>query len=198
MRRDLTALVILACLTGFLPACSRDKHVFRSTVFRPTTVSIRDLVSKEIVWSNDIPVYHKLVVNLNRKDDYAPFRIGSLPAKVMKWKLVNQLTKSTVDKGSVRLPDVPIIIEPTIRQGPEVPPSYRQAAVPANRELGAMVERVEPASVPVYIEPPPVDAAVEDQVPAAAESLPEIDEPAEGVQDITDSGVTVDEEQATE
>ena len=195
MRRDLAVMyVTLACLTGFLPACSKDKHVFRSTVFRPTTVSIRDLISKEVIWSNDIPVYHKLVVDFDRESDNLPFRIGSGPAQTMKWELIDQLTKSTVDEGLVDLSGLPIMIEPTYRPGPEVPPNQRQARVPTDRELEVMVVPVATLPAPVDAEPPPIEVVAEEEVLATEEAVPQIDEPAEAVQEIPDSGESVDEE----
>jgi len=118
------AAVCLLVLTAWGAGCSQDKHRFRSTVFHPTTISLRDLVSKKIIWSKEVPVGHDLVMDLDRLGDLAPFRIGTTPAMSMKWWLVKSGSITKVEKGRDKLPGVPIIIERTHRPAPEYPPGY--------------------------------------------------------------------------
>ncbi len=114
----------LAFLLAPLSACSQDKHVFRSTTFTPTTVAIRELIHDEILWSRDVPVGYKLVMNLDSGMEMEGFTYNAEPADRFSWKIANLRTNEVVEKGKQQLPGIPIIIERTLRPAPEAPASY--------------------------------------------------------------------------
>ena len=68
MPRSPRALTLMLVVTMFLSAmgCSAsDKHVFVSTVYQPTTLTLLDTYQNQSVWEMDIPVNHKLVLDFD-------------------------------------------------------------------------------------------------------------------------------------
>ena len=147
----------LALLLAPLSACSQDKHVFRSTTFTPTTAAIRELINDEILWSRDVPVGYKLVMNLDSGMEIEGFTYNAEPADRFSWKIANLRTNEVVEKGKQRLPGIPIMIERTLRPAPEAPANY----IPPDS-----------AEVPP---PPPVETP---EHPSPAEQAPAEVEPA--------------------
>ena len=135
-RRSVVAPVTLVALVLTLGACSQDKHVFRSTVFSPKTIELRDMVSRRVIWSKEVPVGYELVLDFDTPYEKAPFRIGTEPPTKLTWhmKRVETDLPSTIEKGKVKLPGVNVIMEVTIRDVPEYPPGYSPGPPPATSQ----------------------------------------------------------------
>ncbi|MAE67550.1 MAG: hypothetical protein CMJ18_25105 [Phycisphaeraceae bacterium] len=195
-----------------LGACSADKHVVRSTVFKPASVAIRDLVSKEIIWSYDVPVQHKLHLNFNRSGEYVPITYADRPAEVMIWSLYDEISGRKVAKGVERMPGVPIIMERSYRKGPELPPVYESTPVDAGigedftvteaPVEGGEIAEPDGGEMAIEAESAAGDASEAADVPmmeesaddVAAEAEDEIEPVIEEVQDAADAAGTVTDE----
>ena len=138
--RHCPQLLLLMILAVYFPlsGCSEDKQVFHSTIFLPTSVSVKDLVSKEIIWNKAIPVEHTLTMDFDQSGDFPPLSQKKGPATTMRWWIKNTNTGRKVEGDLLKLPGVPVMIERTHRTIPELPEYYiksqekRQAA--ANHE----------------------------------------------------------------
>lgn len=167
----LAAAVFVPALA--LTGCSQDRQTFSSTVFRPLTISVRDQVSKQIVWDYDIPVHHRLVVDFARPGDAPPFKLGRGPADRMTWKLIDDTSGKAVEKGVAALTGLPVILEASVRPGPELPPSHVDRP-PAGWEGVPVMGAPDPLA-PV-VEPGPVEPAPAG--PPAVQPAPVLDAPA--------------------
>jgi len=138
--RHCPQLLILMILAVYFPlsGCSEDKQVFHSTIFLPTSVSVKDLVSKEIIWNKAIPVEHTLTMDFDQSGDFPPLSQKKGSATTMRWWIKNTNTGRKVEGDLLKLPGIPVMIERTHRTIPELPEHYiksqekRQAA--ANHE----------------------------------------------------------------
>ena len=154
--RHCPQLLLLITLAIYFPlsGCSEDKQVFHSTIFLPTSVSVKDLVSKETIWNKAIPVEHTLIMDFDQSGDFPPFSQKKGPATTMRWWIKNTNTGKKVEGDLLKLPGVPVMIERTHRTIPELPEHYiksqetRQAAAnhePAEAALALVGEMASPA-----------------------------------------------------
>ena len=185
--RSVVASVMLIVVALSLVACSQDRHVFRSTVFSPKTIAVRDMVSHRVIWSKDVPVGYKLVMDFDSPYEMAPFRIGSNPPKTLTWK-INRIEPGTLPhildtllkskKGKLSLPGVNIIIDVTLRPVPEYPPGYspdppeneaKPTPLPVTEAPVSPVEDM-PEPQPEVSSSSPIQADQDDQPASAADS----------------------------
>ena len=172
-----SVMLIVAALS--LAACSQDRHVFRSTVFSPKTIAVRDMVSRRVIWSKDVPVGYKLVMDFDSPYEIAPFRIGSNPPKTLTWN-INRIEPGTLPhildtllkskKGKLSLPGVNIIIDVTLRPVPEYPPGYSPDP-PESEAKSTPLPAIEvPDPQPEVSSSSPVQAEQDDQMASTADS----------------------------
>ncbi|MFW5682522.1 MAG: hypothetical protein ACOC1G_05895 [Phycisphaeraceae bacterium] len=88
--RRLAPRFAAACLVFvILAGCSADRSVFESTPFRPARVEVIDTLNRETVWSMDVPINQKLVIDMERSgaSNIEGFTTSSKTAETMKWWL---------------------------------------------------------------------------------------------------------------
>ena len=176
-------LVVATCLSI---GCSQDKHTFPSTAFLPVTVSLRDLVGKEVIWSREVPVGYKLVLDLDAPGEMAPMAIGKGSPTKMSWSIKSIAGYDTIEKGKMDLPGIPVMIEPTYRQAPEYPSGYTPPGSKAQPALADLPLPDPQAPAPLPEAPAPDEDANEppdpDQQAAPAEEPPPADDGEEPAQ----------------
>lgn len=135
-----TAAALLLSLLAVTPACtkykvgglqrSEDLHVYESTTHLPITVRIRDLRDNTVLWSYDIPVERRLVIqfleNANRENR------NDFP-DLMAWEIM----PLTQDDGPLRNreaapPATARRIEWTLRDNLETVPEFQPVRASAN------------------------------------------------------------------
>jgi len=178
MRHCLFAAVLV--FAAGLVGCSADRQVVRSTAAVPRSAAVIDTVTRQTIWSMDVPVGHTLVFNADNKHDLAAMRQANTPATTMSWKLYstaevetayidtnNYINKPTVDAGVIELTGNPILIDVTLNT-PVKPTVSPELAPPVSPEEAETIERqIEEA------------AAATEQLPEpAAPEAPEAPEPA--------------------
>lgn len=133
---SLAALAIAAATLGGCyyeggPLRSNDQHTYVSTPHRPTTLSLRDTRTSEILWTADVPVGEKLVVRFypDRGEKNSPM------PDLMEWDLMKPDDYFGTLENQINVP-------PSTGRRLEV--SYR--AVPELPENMNPPVRVEPAS----------------------------------------------------
>lgn len=97
---------LIALVAALSVGCSRDRHEFYSTPELPTSVALTDPRTREVVWSKDIPVGHRMVVDLDREGESELTGVkANLPATRVKWKLYRTVgpdgrpDKEKIDEG---------------------------------------------------------------------------------------------------
>ena len=169
--RPAVASVTLVAVALTLAACSQDRHVFRSTVFSPKTVEVRDMVSRRVIWTKDVPVGYQLVMDFDTPYEMAPYRIGTNPPTELTWYIARSESDvpRKIEKGKLRLPGVNVIIDVTLRPVPEYPPGYSP---------GPPEGEAEPTPPPATAVPlPPLETIPEPQPEPPAAPAEEIPEP---------------------
>lgn len=142
MPRSPRALTLMLAVTMILSAmgCStKDKHVFVSTVYQPTTLTLLDTYRSQSVWEMDIPVNHKLELDFDNKPSGQTADAAGSPSWV-NWKLYRVDDQSTdtgrrhhsvlVDSDRVDLTGTKILMKVNYRPSPEMPGSLEAAPVP--------------------------------------------------------------------
>lgn len=165
----ISALALAATLMG----CSMDRHVYRSTVDLPTTISIEDPYNNQSLWQMDIPVGLDLTIDFDREGELEVASVSGLPATSMQWKLIDQRNKG-IDHGAIALPGTPVVIRVTYRPAPEYPQAYtgprakdvEVAQQPAPQPM--MVEPLEPLEEPAAPVEQPVEQGDVNLEPKAA------------------------------
>lgn len=118
-------LCMLATVLVGLSGCasSKDKHSYVSTIYRPTTITIKDTVTGEFIWKMDIPVEHELTLDFDSEGETEWASVNAdLPATRMKWKLKERRHKKLIDKGDFDMPAPHgTIIQLSLRPAPEKP-----------------------------------------------------------------------------
>lgn len=176
--RRLASRFAAACLVFvILAGCSADRSVFESTPFRPARVEVIDTLNRETVWSMDVPIHQKLVIDLERSggNDIEGFTASGQTAETMKWWLypadaskrfaTGYYWGSPLDEGVVAIDSQAIMLRYSI-----IP---REDDVP----VGTPPASAPPAPRPVE---PPQDAETDemDESPAADEPMDTQGEPA--------------------
>ena len=167
-----------AVLTG----CSQDRHVFISTVNLPTTVTLYDPLADQSVWSKDIPVGQKLVLDLDREGEEELFSVSGHPATMLTWELYDLDSSEPLVEDQMALPGVPIVIKVSYRPSPEYAPGYTPpypTTVPAVQPSAVEAVEVVPEPEPA----PAVEPMVEEAEADAAEPVQEM-EPVEDMESI--------------
>lgn len=67
LHRSVSRGAAVCLVAAVLAGCSANRSVFESTPFRQARVEVIDTVEREAVWSMDVPVNQKLVVDLEHK-----------------------------------------------------------------------------------------------------------------------------------
>lgn len=98
---------------------SNDRHVYVSRTWEPKTVSLVDSRSGETVWTYEVPVGEKLVVQFFKgKKDAAP----QFP-DIMRWGVVDDEATGGSLSNTIAVPGSDARrLEWTMRQVPEYPP----------------------------------------------------------------------------
>lgn len=111
-------LVAAMLMTVALGGCSQDKHEFVSTPELPTTVSlVNALRPTEVIWSKEVPVGHKLVLDFDREGEVEWAKVENLPATHLSWKIEQTGgDKDEIEKGEMPLSGDPIQIRASYRK----------------------------------------------------------------------------------
>ncbi len=132
--------VIIIAAAILLAGCSMstDTHTFYSYTYRPTTLSLVDNTTKETLWTMDIPVGKKLVVDFDGNQQFNEvFKNRVTPATRMKWKLLDhEESRESLfinqGEGTLDLPGRPIMMQVSYREAPEYPEEYLPVTPPAD------------------------------------------------------------------
>jgi hypothetical protein len=174
------ALVSTACT-------STDRHLYESTVMRPTNVAVADATTGNVLWSYEIPVGYAMLLDFEVPGQIEPLKVNDTPAKLLKWSL-RPITGKTdpfddyplaraEKKGRVELPGVDVIQRVSLRPAPEYPEGYVKpetanakpatapAPTPAPETAPAPAPEATPATQPAT-ESTPAPAPVEEAAPA--------------------------------
>lgn len=89
LRRPASRFAAACLVFVILAGCSADRSVFESTPFRPARVEVIDTLNRETVWAMDVPVHHKLVVDMEHEGskNLEGFRTSEQAPQYMKWQL---------------------------------------------------------------------------------------------------------------
>lgn len=175
-------LALLGVATLLLGGCNNnwatlDSRTLTSTVDQPTTYTLYAAMTEQsaVLWTMDIPVNHRLHVDLDRGSEAPLFQTDpqKTPSK-FSWTLLSLNGNRRVDGGRIDLPNVPVYQEVTIRPAPEFPEGFNFPGADAG-ETGTAGE-VEVEIVPATPKAESDDAATE---PEAEEEKSE-NEPTEG------------------
>ncbi|WP_432798623.1 hypothetical protein [Poriferisphaera sp. WC338] len=119
----LSLVMIFAVSVG---CTSFDRHVYESSQLRPTTLTIVKVPGDEPLWSYDIPVGYKLVVDFNTDDQIGNNKNSStVNPTEMTWKLIKgseedvsglYMTTKAEESGVVSLPGTDIRQIVTLRE----------------------------------------------------------------------------------
>lgn len=134
--RALMTLLVLSLMLMTVGCASQDRHVFVSTVHRPTTLALVDVDQNQSVWEMDIPVNHKLVMDFDNNFHGKTNKLGQSPSWV-DWQLYRSDDRYhpndkgvLVQHGKVDLTGTPVRMQVTYRPSPEEPGSLEAAPVP--------------------------------------------------------------------
>jgi hypothetical protein len=117
------ALVAVASLSGCYteggawPGYTSDSYTYSSSSWQPKTVTVRDTRTGQDVWSADVPVGKKLIVQFasgDEKNSYTP--------DTMKWAIVDEREDSPKLGNALPVPDKTVRrLDVTLRPTPELP-----------------------------------------------------------------------------
>ena len=87
--RSASRLAAAGLVFAVLAGCSADRSVFESTPFRQARVEVIDTVERETVWSMDVPVNQKLVIDLEHEggNEREGFSTSDETPDMLKWWL---------------------------------------------------------------------------------------------------------------
>ncbi len=182
-RTFLTLVVMTLILSATGCANKQDRHVFLSTVERPTTITLLDVYQNQSVWELDIPVNHKLVLNFENNLQGQTDTLGQAPSWV-DWELYradDQPSDTGVErkgkllrKEKLDLTGTAVRMQVTYRPAPEMPGSLVAAPVPA-------VDTAESVAAEAAAEARAQTAITETGAPAEVEEVEEVFEEADAV-----------------
>ena len=153
----IAAMLMVIVLGG----CSIDRRVFPSSPDLPLNYSLVDTSSGQTIWSMEVPVLHKLVVDLDRDDEVEIARISGRPATSMRWYLYSVRPVRKIDEGRINLQGMPIVQNISYRPAPELPPDY---IAPGMEDVGEGL--FAPGQAPEGVAP------AEDTAPGLTDDLP--------------------------
>lgn len=137
--------------------CTTDRHTYISTEHSPKTLSLVDRVTEEAIWTADIPVGTKLVLDLDVKvgEDNLMLMKDGHPTRMRWWLHRNTQKKvfhegyyssaEALDQGIVDLPGVPTKMILSLRPTPEAQGQLRRGML--TRQLAG------PAELPPLVDP---------------------------------------------
>ncbi len=209
MTRSARALTLLmVVLTYSMVGCTAaDKHVFVSTVHRPTSLALVDTNANEAVWEMDIPVNHMLELDFEGTDRQQADASGA-PSWV-NWKLyrvddqpVNVGEKRhgvLVMRDKIDLTGRRIRMQVNYRPAPEVPGSVDAAPVPV-QDTPQSVAAEAVAEVKAQQQD---EAQADSEVKEAEEAVQEsgeqtTEEASEAVAEVEEAAQSADEAEAGE
>jgi len=160
-----TFILILIGLVG-VPGCSQDIHVFKSTADKPITVAVVDPVRDVTVWEMDIPVAHKVKIDLDRQPEFEPIYADLRPPRFLSWRVYHEKGGNPIESDRIKLPGTPVLLQVSYRPSGELPPP------PAMHPPEEAVSPIEPHPLPDRSP----DAT--SQLPDTATSGPATSEPA--------------------
>jgi len=190
-----------------LGCTSQDRHVFESPVYRPTTITVLDAVSREPIWSYDIPGGHILTIDTDADLQPQSNYTGGNRATAFNWQLRAPNSREgpfdwhlaePIESGEMAFDEPRNLLlsydirrpipAPTSTQTPAPVTTDRSIAPGANppgpAEAVRPVDMVEPDDIEEAMaepaEPEEVETieAVESEPMGAAEPEPAMDEPA--------------------
>ncbi|MEM6334740.1 MAG: hypothetical protein AAF823_15510 [Planctomycetota bacterium] len=178
------AVVLGLSVAGLGVGCtSQDRHVFESPSYRPVTVTVLDGVTREPLWSYDIPAGHILTIDtdadLRPQQNYA----GGNRATQMAWEVRDPGARegpfdihlaNPIEKGLLEF-DEPknLLMSYDLRVPGRVATADRftRDDLPVGQPVPAVVE-------PVEVAEPVVEPAAAVEEPKAAMAEPADEEPA--------------------
>ena len=89
LKSTLVALCLIVCALA-MTACSQDRHVFDSTVDRPTTVTIYDPIADKPLWIKEIPVGYSLEIDFANDGDTIGMQVDRHAATQVSWRVYQQ------------------------------------------------------------------------------------------------------------
>lgn len=129
------------------PMASADRFTYVSSSWQPKTVSLIDTRLGETIWSVDVPVGQKLVIDFNSAPSSELEQDPSRP-DILQWDLMPPDQYFGSLRNKVRVPGPGARrVEMTLRPAPELPPemaSQQSEAVPAE-PAGGTAPTPEPA-----------------------------------------------------
>lgn len=194
----LAVVLVFAGMTG----CVENAQVYESTELFPTSVDLVDVRSKEVVWTMDIPVRHKLKMEFWHETGIATK--WQAPTKVVCRLYTTDFYSKTIYKKTIPL-DIPVLVTVRHRSVPEyaLPPMFVQP--PTIDEPVYEPSAIEAAPPATVIETEmqatqPHEAVAEPEADAKEEEATQVVEPAvEEIESVKNSeAVKPAEEAATE
>lgn len=116
-----TFILMLIGLVG-VPGCSQDIHVFKSTVDKPVTVAVVDPVRDVTIWEMDIPVAHKVKIDLDRQPEFEPVYADLRPPRFLAWRVYHEKGGNPIESDRIKLPGTPVLLQVSYRPSGELPP----------------------------------------------------------------------------
>ena len=154
----LLGTMLLTAMVG----CVENTQSYESTELYPTSIDLVDIRSKEVIWTMDVPVRHKLELEFWHERGIAT-----------KWQPPTKVVYRLYPMGSYRkmtyessIPlNIPVLVKVRHRPAPE----YAMPPVVTDQAVESIAD---PAIEPAVTEPAPVEPAVTEPAavePAAAE-----------------------------
>ena len=109
------AIIIFGAAVAGGGCASVDQHAFVSTETRPVNVALLATGQDQTLWEMQVPINHRLVVKLNRRDEAELFATSGRPADHMLWSLYEQDAPRRVANGDVELGGIPTRLYITYR-----------------------------------------------------------------------------------
>ena len=94
-----------------IAACSEDKHLFYSSIDRPTHITLYDTVADKPVWEKHIPVGQTLELDLDRRGETEWQKVENKPATSFTWNLYKDLEDDPIAGERLPLSGSPILIK---------------------------------------------------------------------------------------
>jgi len=104
--------------------CANDRRVFNSTPTLPLNYTLVETASGQTIWSIQVPVQHRLVVDFDRVGEIEIAHVSGQPATVMHWRLYSTHPWRLVDSGKIPLQGTAVMQKISYRPGPELPPDF--------------------------------------------------------------------------
>ncbi len=125
MRRCKHILItVLAALAGLSGCASQDIHIYESTVDKPITVAVVDPIRDVTLWEMDVPVAHKLKLDLDRQPEFEPVYADMRPARSLSWRVYHENGGNPIESDRMDLPGIPVLLRISYRPAPEMPPGF--------------------------------------------------------------------------